>query len=79
MTNEKCSVVDLDSLNPVPDPAFQVNPDPGVDDQKLKKKNTAHIFFLYIFSDLKFQFTYHLASLKDVQGTGEAFSPQNRT
>jgi hypothetical protein len=37
-------VADSDSLNP--DPAFQANPDPGSDDQKLKK--TAEIFF-YIF------------------------------
>ncbi len=27
----------------------------------------------------KWQFTYPLASLKDVQDTGEAFSPQKRT
>jgi hypothetical protein len=47
------NVVDPDSLNPDPAPAFQVNPDPDVDsvpgpdpkfdDQKLKKK-TAEIF-----------------------------------
>jgi hypothetical protein len=48
--------VDPDSLNP--DPAFQVNPDSaatdqdlvriqGFDDQKLKIKNTAEIFFLF--------------------------------
>jgi hypothetical protein len=37
-----------DSLNPDPDPEFQVNPDPirtqGFDDQKMKKKNTVGIF-----------------------------------
>jgi hypothetical protein len=40
--------VDPDSLNPLPDPAFQVNPDPihiqGFDDQKPKKRNTAEYF-----------------------------------
>jgi hypothetical protein len=56
-----------------PDPAFQVNPgfpDPiriqGVDDQKLKKKNTDENFF-----DQKLQFTR-------VQARGEAFSLQKR-
>jgi hypothetical protein len=44
--------VDPDSLNP--DPAFQVNPDldpvriQGFDDQKVKKKNTAEIFFPFL-------------------------------
>jgi hypothetical protein len=61
-------------LNPDPDPALQVNPDPiwiqDFDDQKLKKKNTAENFS-YLF-DKKLQYTY-------VQATGEAFSPQNRT
>jgi hypothetical protein len=36
------SVVDPDSLNPDPDPAFQMNPDPvpdpGFDNQKWKEK-----------------------------------------
>jgi hypothetical protein len=40
--------VDPDSLNPDPDPAFQVNPDPirfqGFDDQKLKKKKKLKTF-----------------------------------
>ncbi len=63
------------SLNPDPDPAFQVNPDPdtdpirikGFDDQKLKKKIQMENLF-----DQKLQFTY-------VQATGEDFSPQKRT
>jgi hypothetical protein len=68
--------VDPDSLNPDPDPdpAFQVhpdtNPDPGLDDQKLKKKIKPNIFLS--FYDQKLQFTY-------VQATREAFSPQKRT
>jgi hypothetical protein len=44
------------------------NPDPGFDDQKLKKKIERKNFF-----DQKLQFTYY------VQDTGEAFSPQRRT
>jgi hypothetical protein len=32
--------VDPDPLNPDPDPEFQVNPEPGCYDQKLKKKIT---------------------------------------
>ncbi len=47
----KISVVDQDSLNPDPDPACQVNPDPVriqfFDDQKFKKNNTAENFFLF--------------------------------
>ncbi len=44
--------MDPDTLNPDPDPAFQVNPDtdpvpdPGFDDQKLRK-NTAEINFFF--------------------------------
>jgi hypothetical protein len=58
-----------------PDPAFQVNPDPEMDpdpgfgDQKMKKKILLKTSF----------FTYPYASIKDVQATGEAFSPQKRT
>jgi hypothetical protein len=33
----------------------------------------------FIFFYQKLQFTYPLASIKDVQATGEAFSPQKRT
>ncbi len=46
------------------------------DDQQLKK-----IYSLkrYIFFDQKLQFTCPKASLKDVQATKEAFSPQKRT
>jgi hypothetical protein len=68
------SVVDLDSLNLYPDkdpdPAFQKNPDPRLD-QRLKKKIQPEKF--------KFKFPYPLAYFKDVQATGEAFSPQKRT
>jgi hypothetical protein len=61
----KSRAVDPALLNPDPDtdpdPAFQVNPDPiqiqGVDDQKLKEKNTAENFFQPFF-DQKLQFTY---------------------
>jgi hypothetical protein len=73
-------VVNPDSLNP--DPAFQANLDSdtiriqSIENQKLKIKNTySRNFFLY----QKLQFTYPLASIKEVQATGEAFSPQKRT
>jgi hypothetical protein len=53
------------------------DPDPGFDDLKLKKITAEkNINFL---GDQKLQFTYPLASIKDVQATGEAFSPQKRT
>ncbi len=42
------------------------------------EKNKREIFFIYFFR-LKMQFTYSQASLKDAQGTGEAFSPQKKT
>jgi len=45
----------------------------GFHDQKLEKNITAETKL--IFFDQKFQFTYPLA-IKDVQATGEAFSPQ---
>jgi hypothetical protein len=44
-------------VDPVPDPAFQVNPDPdpiriqGFDDQKLKEKNTADFFDLFLIKN----------------------------
>ncbi len=64
--------MDPDLLSPNPDPAFQVNPDPDpiwiriqdFDDQKLREKKI---------------FTYPKASIKNVQTTEEAFSPQMRT
>ncbi len=83
-------VVDPDSLNPEsdswnpytdPDQTFQVNPDPGTDPgfwwSKIEEKNWDEFFFFY----QKLQFTYPLAlaSIKNVQATGEAFSPQKRT
>jgi hypothetical protein len=55
--------VDPGSLNPDPDPAFQVDPDPdpiriqGFDDQKSKKKNTAQKI-CFSFFDQKLQFTH---------------------
>ncbi len=55
--------VDPDLLNPDPDP-IRIQ---GFDDQKLKEKNTAGIFLLFL--NQKLQFLY-------VQATGEAFSPQ---
>jgi hypothetical protein len=72
------SVVDLDSLNPDPDPAFQVNPDPGFSRPKNEEKIHLKIF-IYIFLLSKLQFTYPYAFIKDVQVTGETFIPQKRT
>jgi hypothetical protein len=57
------SVVDAYSLNPDPDPAFQMNPDQdsiriqGFYEQKLKKKKMQLKFFLSLF-DQKLQFSY---------------------
>jgi len=48
------NVVDPDSVNPNPELQVNPDPDPGFDDPKLKKKNTAD--FLYL--DPKLQFTY---------------------
>ncbi len=44
------NVVDLDSLKSDPDPAFQVNPDSGFDDQKLKKYSLK-FFFLFLIKN----------------------------
>jgi hypothetical protein len=61
-------------LNTYPDP------DPiciqGFDDQNLEENLQLKIF-IYFF-DKKLQFIYPWASIKDVQATGEAFSPQKR-
>jgi hypothetical protein len=46
----------------------------GFDDQKLEKNLQQK--FNYLFFDQKLQFTYPLASIKDVQATGEVFIPQ---
>jgi hypothetical protein len=52
-------VVDLESLNPDPDPAFQVNPDQesiriqGFDEQKLKKKKLEQKLFSYPLASIK--------------------------
>jgi hypothetical protein len=60
------------------------DPDPdtirihGFDDQKLKKKIQLKIFFIFFFYQ-KMSFPYLVASIKNVQGTGEALSPQKRT
>jgi hypothetical protein len=67
--------VDPDSWDRDPEPAFLVNPapcpDPGFwfDD----KKNTETKLSCF---DQKLQFYISLASLKNVQATGEAFSPK---
>jgi hypothetical protein len=53
------------------------DPDPGFDDQKLKKIYSWK--FNFYFLDQKLQFTYPYASIKDAQATGEAFSLQKRT
>jgi hypothetical protein len=42
-------------------------------------KKTNNYKFNFCFLDQKLQFTYPLASIKDSQATGEAFSPQKRT
>ncbi len=49
----------------------------GFDDQKFKKFTGGKIFFIFFIK--KLQLTYPYASLKYVQATGEAFSPQNIT
>jgi hypothetical protein len=55
------------------------NLDPGFWWPKLYEKNTAELFFSS-FIDQKLQFTYPLlSSIKDIQATGAAFSPQKRT
>jgi hypothetical protein len=42
-------------------------------------KKTCNQKFNFYFLDQKLQFTFPLASIKDSQATGEAFSPQKRT
>jgi hypothetical protein len=44
-----------------------------------KNLNKIQQNFFKTFLDKKLQFNYSLAFIKDVQVTGEAFSPQNRT
>jgi hypothetical protein len=51
-------------------------PDPGFETQRLKKFTTGN-FFSFFFSEM--QYTYPLASIKDIYAIGEAFSPQKRT
>jgi hypothetical protein len=74
------SVVDPDSLNLYPDPEFQFRIRgrirfriQGFDDQQLRKT------FSLSFVDQKLQLTDLFAFIKDVQATGEAFSPQKGT
>jgi hypothetical protein len=65
-------------LNPEPDPAFQVKPDPVPDPGFLRQnisKKTAEEKFSF-FLDQRLQFAY---PFKDLQATGESFSPQKRT
>jgi hypothetical protein len=69
-------VADPDSFNPDPDSAFQLNPDPDAGFWWPKIEKWQQKKFLF-FDQL--QFTYPYASIKDVQSTGEAFSPQKRT
>jgi hypothetical protein len=45
----------------------------GFDDEKLTKYTAKH-FFIHFFEEKKLQFTYPLASIKNVQATGR--SPQ---
>jgi hypothetical protein len=52
--------------------------DAGFFDEKKFEKRTTKIFF-FLFFDLKLQFTYPSASIKDVKASGEAFSTQKRT
>jgi hypothetical protein len=53
------------------------DPDPGFDDLKLKKIDSWK--FNVYFLDQKIAIYLFLASIKDAQATGEAFSPQKRT
>ncbi len=77
------SVSDLYSFDTDPDPAFQAkygtDPDPiqiqSFDDQK-QKKILSWIFFLKSKTAI---FSYPWASIKGIQVTEKAFSPQNRT
>ncbi len=48
--------MDPHSLNPYPDPAFQVNPDQGFDDLKLKEKIQQKYFFISFFDQNLLQF-----------------------
>jgi hypothetical protein len=48
------------------------------DSPKIEEKKIQLQIFLISFIDQKLQFTFPLASRKDVQTTGEAFSPQMR-
>jgi hypothetical protein len=85
------SVSDLDSLSPDPDPAFYTvyrsgsgsgswsNQDPKFWWTKYEGKNLQLKKKIHIFFDQKSKFTYPLASIKDVQAAGEAFSSQKST
>ncbi len=53
---------------------LNTDPDPGFYDQKLKRITAEKKIF-----DQKMRFTFPQASIKDVQATEEAFSPQKRT
>ncbi len=68
----KSSVVNLDSLNPDPDTNLGFWWLKNEDEKKQLKEK-------FIFFDQKLQFTSPKASIKDVQATGEAFSPHKRT
>ncbi len=46
--NLSCIVVDLDSLNPDPDPAFQVNPDPRFWWPKIEEKMLKKFYYLFL-------------------------------
>jgi hypothetical protein len=65
-----------------PDPAFQVNPDPdtvsGFDQQNLRRKKI-QLKNKFFFFRSKIAIYFPEAFIKDVQATGEAFSPQKRT
>jgi hypothetical protein len=60
---------------------FRLNtdPDPGVLMTKNKIQFTDEKQIKFFFRRQKLQFTYPLASIKDVQVTKEAFSSQKRT
>jgi hypothetical protein len=63
LEREFSRVVDTDSLNPDPDPAFQARIRiriQGFDDQKLKKKKSRHFFLLFLTNiAIKFSLALH--------------------
>jgi hypothetical protein len=78
----KSSVSDPDSLIPDPDPACYVEYRSWsrvlMTRNSRRKKHNRKFCYIFFF-DQKLQFTHPKTSIKDIQTTREAFSPQNRT